>query len=546
MNKKQAEAIIKGLTDKEKRRDWLQFLHYIPQGYGQDTEDIAHDFCFKNGFNVLMVTDKQRRDEAVCVACGHTVELPKDTKHKDACKCPVCGCAGEVVHSWRRQGMERRGYFLYFQKADYEPTFVTCRGIYFNMYLDIKGGDPAPCYAFEDHSYILFTPDGVDHRSVHDYIGYSISYNKHKSAFTRFSNYWNAGGYFMSRGVPDMNLGIALGTLFDSIKGTCLEHCQADSMIGLEGDIVKYLEFYLKHPQTELIIKNGLGGLVIDKIQGKKRVPVNWRAKTMSEFLRLPHLGRKEKQYIRSLAGYMAGNWLCVMQDYITGHPGRSITDLPSNPNLVNEFELRDNLLERLRDINSYGISTPKAFKYLSACVGNSKKLNISDALIFWSDYLDSALRLELDLRDTAIMYPKNLRRAHDNLVKQLKLRANELLNKKIAETFENRERLIYQSGKYFCRPAKDTDELIAEGTALHHCVGTYAQRYAEGKTNIVLIRATEAPDTPLVTMEISPENEVIQVRADRNRTPEPEILAFVEEYKAKVLASLRKGRKAA
>lgn len=275
-------------------------------------------------------------------------------------------------------------------------------------------------------------------------------------------------------------------------------------------------------------------------------MPVNWRAKTMGEFLRLPHLGRKEKQYIRSLAGYLAGNWLCVMQDYITGHPGRSITDLPSNPNLVNEFELRDNLLERLRDINSYGISTPKAFKYLGAYVENSKKLNISDALIYWSDYLDSALRLELDLRDTAIMYPKSLRRAHDNLVRQLKLRANELLNKKIAETFENRERLIYQSGKYFCRPAKDTDELIAEGTALHHCVGTYAQRYAEGKTNIVLIRATEAPDTPLVTMEISPENEVIQVRADRNRTPEPEILAFVEEYKAKVLAILRKGRKAA
>ncbi|MGM9529424.1 MAG: hypothetical protein ACI3XH_05430 [Phascolarctobacterium sp.] len=71
MDKKHAEEILKGLTDKEKRRDWLQFLHYIPQGYDQDTEDIAHDFCFKNGFNVLMVTDKQRRDEAVCGLWPH-------------------------------------------------------------------------------------------------------------------------------------------------------------------------------------------------------------------------------------------------------------------------------------------------------------------------------------------------------------------------------------------------------------------------------------------------------------------------------------------
>lgn len=546
MDKKHAEAIIKGLTDKEKRRDWLQFLHYIPQGYDQNIEDIAHDFCFKKGFNVLLVTDRQRRNEAVCVACGHMVELPKGVKHKDDCKCPVCGCAGEVVHAWRRQGMERRGYFLYFQKADYDKTLVTCRGIYFNMYLAVGQGDPVPCYAFEDHSYMLFTPNGVDHRSVHDYIGYSISYNKHKSAFTRFSNYWNAGGYFMSRGVPDMNLGIALGSLFDSIKGTCLEHCQADYMIELDGDIIKYLEFYLKHPKTELIIKNGLSRLIVDKMVEKKKVAVNWRAKTMTGFLRLPHLGRKEKQYLKGLAGYIGGNWLSVMQDYVTGHPERSITDLPSNPSLVNEFEIRDNLLERLRAINGYGITTPKVFKYLGNCIKSSRRLNMSDALIYWSDYLASAVELELDLRDTAIMYPNNLKRAHDNLVSQLKLRANELLDKKIAETLENREKLSYQSVKYFCRPAKDTEELVAEGSALHHCVGTYAEKYAAGKTNIVFVRAMEAPDDPLVTMEISPENEVIQVRADRNRTPEPEILAFVEEYKAEVLANLRKGRKAA
>ncbi len=546
MDKKHAEAIIKGLTDKEKRRDWLQFLRYIPQGYDQNIEDIAHDFCFKKGFNVLLVTDRQRRNEAVCVACGHMVELPEGVKHKDACKCPVCGCAGEVVHAWRRQGMERRGFFLYFQKADYDKTLVTCRGIYFNMYLAVGQGDPAPCYAFEDHSYMLFTPNGVDHRSVHDYIGYSISYNKHKSAFTRFSNYWNAGGYFMSRGVPEMNLGIALGSLFDSIKGTCLEHCQADYMIELDGDIVKYLEFYLKHPKTELIVKNGLSRLIVDKIVEKKSGPVNWRAKTMTGFLRLPHLGRKEKQYLKGLAGCIGGNWLSVMQDYVTGHPERSITDLPSDHSLINEFEIRDDLLDRLRAINGYGITTPKVFKYLGSCIMSSRRLNMSDALTYWSDYLYSAVERELDLRDTAIMYPNNLRRAHDNLVSQLKLRANALLNKKIAETLENREKLSYQSGKYFCRPAKDTEELIAEGSALHHCVGTYAEKYAAGKTNIVLVRAMEAPDAPLVTMEISPENEVIQVRADRNRTPKPEILAFVEEYKAKVLANLRKGRKAA
>lgn len=34
-------------------------------------------------------------------------------------------------------------------------------------------------------------------------------------------------------------------------------------------------------------------------------------------------------------------------------------------------------------------------------------------------------------------------------------------------------------------RPADDADELIAEGAALHHCVGGYADRMADGETAI-------------------------------------------------------------
>lgn len=48
---------------------------------------------------------------------------------------------------------------------------------------------------------------------------------------------------------------------------------------------------------------------------------------------------------------------------------------------------------------------------------------------------------------------------------------------------------------------------MIAEGQALHHCVGGYALRMAEGKTAIFFIRLAEEPDRPYYTLELQGKN---------------------------------------
>ena len=61
-----------------------------------------------------------------------------------------------------------------------------------------------------------------------------------------------------------------------------------------------------------------------------------------------------------------------------------------------------------------------------------------------------------------------------------------------------------------------DGGELVAEGEYLHHCVGGYADRMAESKTTIFLIRRAEAPDTPFFTLEWL-NGQVQQCRTERN-----------------------------
>ena len=77
-------------------------------------------------------------------------------------------------------------------------------------------------------------------------------------------------------------------------------------------------------------------------------------------------------------------------------------------------------------------------------------------------------------------------------------------------------------------------EDLRREGQILHHCVGTYVERVAEGKTTILFIRKTESPEEPYYTMEWRDEK-VIQCRGMRNKDMTPDVEAFVTAFERKM-----------
>lgn len=108
------------------------------------------------------------------------------------------------------------------------------------------------------------------------------------------------------------------------------------------------------------------------------------------------------------------------------------------------------------------------------------------------------------------------------------------LFTKRAAEL----EWLSFEESGLLIRPCLHEDELIEEGRQLHHCVASYAKRYAEGQTAILFIRRTEEPDEPFFTLEFDEERMVVsQNRGKRNcgRTPE------VEEFEKAWLDHVRK-----
>lgn len=200
----------------------------------------------------------------------------------------------------------------------------------------------------------------------------------------------------------------------------------------------------------------------------------------------------------------------------------------------------------RLEQLKKAGISVESALNYIKKQNQETSR-GLYYVLIDWTDYVRDCEKLGLDLADTAVVKPRDLQHAHQNVIAQLKIKADKLLNEQIAKLLKTRKRYNFSDGGLIAKVAASAEELIAEGDALHHCVGTYADKHAKGQCTIVLIRKQSEPDKPYYTMELSTRGKIVQVRGDHNCGMTKDVAAFVEAYKNYLTKLVKKrGAKAA
>lgn len=96
-------------------------------------------------------------------------------------------------------------------------------------------------------------------------------------------------------------------------------------------------------------------------------------------------------------------------------------------------------------------------------------------------------------------------------------------------------KRFGFQKDGFKVIPPNKATEISDEGALLHHCVGSYIERMAEGKTIILFIRQEQEPDKPFFTMEVK-NSEVIQLHGFQNCNAPEDVEKFVEVWKKQVL----------
>lgn len=106
-----------------------------------------------------------------------------------------------------------------------------------------------------------------------------------------------------------------------------------------------------------------------------------------------------------------------------------------------------------------------------------------------------------------------------------------ERLNKLAAKLYDQRkEKFEYVDDNFSIVVPEEMNKITKEGVYLHHCVGGYISRVAEGRTNILFLRKNENIDIPFFTIEVNNHNEIIQIHGLYNRWlgNEPDAVKFV------------------
>lgn len=538
MKKKEIEqAVVKCWPESRERllgdKDFLHFMRYFPAGIGDKVKRYFNQVATGNE-NFFMVPDREDKQKAICSRCGKHIVLAKfKLSHKDRTTCPKCGADGEVVHAWRRARTQAKYYFTYFERALYDKEAIIARSFAVYRCICTDTGEIFDDYVPREY-YLMRKGEAIHWTHECDFWGREW-WSKRRSLYSK--------DYVMELSGYQVCLG--LDRLKPLLKDSWLKYSQLDAFIRLTGaeDAFRYIGLYQKHPQLEYIMKMGLWNIIAEGLQCHSfRNIFNWKGKTPKDLFGVP-IGKGDMLALSALAVDMDTFHLAL---YLKKNSRFSLTDLAQKRKELERLSNFDTC-KRFDTLKGYGVCAEETLKYiLRQQQKKTRYQSIRGVLIDWMDYLKDCNELGLSLEDTAVLKPHDLQQAHQNIIAQLKIKADEELDKQMAKLKEERKRYNFAAGGFIAKVAENSTELIGEGKVLHHCVGTYADRHAKGKCTIILIRRLEEPEVPFYTMElVGPEKRIIQVRGNHNCGMTHEVEAFVESYK-KYLAELgKKGAKA-
>ena len=207
-------------------------------------------------------------------------------------------------------------------------------------------------------------------------------------------------------------------------------------------------------------------------------------------------------------------------------------------------LQIRANQFESFFEYTDHHGHKPNIVRTLNYLYRERQKAEVGKKFLIDLQYLTdywNALHKVNGNMDPALLYPKNLIKAHDDMNDKVREKANLELDMNIRKYSQENEYLSFcdEETGLTIFPAPSHQALIDEGKTLHHCVATYAKSVSEGKTLILFIRKTAEPETPYFTLEFRNGN-VAQNRGMRNCNRTAEVKAFEEKW----LKHIKEGKK--
>ena len=491
---------------------------HIPNKLTPEIEKFAIEEVFEHQ-RYIFTRREGKQQYGYCTYCHKDFPTP-GYRHNWEVTCPECGSICFVKASGiSRKKMVNEAYFTYYLKSAIDPQAIVAIGLY--AVRDFSGSYRGVKTKYIDMNLYVFKPGVGGH------------------AFTRWAYYsqaqtMEAGTLSPAKSVKckfylghnaNIHSTYSRESIAAAVAGTPYRYSTWEKYD--INDMTEFFDLCSRYPCVEYLTKLGFGNMVESKLLGYRTYSaINWRGQNL---LRVLKLTKQELKTIKSQR--LPLNFLTLRILQLGKKDGSNLTIDEAIKISNGPGSYYDDLIKLLR----YG-SIRKISGYLSKQAAKHYNGSASQALITWRDYIADCGQLNLDITQERVLFPRNLYRAHQNTIKQIKIKADKELDKKIKIRAKRLyEQYYFEHQGLMIRPAQSTRELIAEGKALHHCVGTYAKRYAAGDIILLLIRKISEPDKPYFTVEVR-NRKLIQVHGLENCDPDKRVKEFVVMYEAEKL----------
>ncbi|WP_281885626.1 PcfJ domain-containing protein [Paenibacillus sp. YYML68] len=501
-----------------------EFLAHFESKISQELCDYVRDVVLLKSRYVFLTREKGCQ-YGHCTHCK--AKYRTNLNHNDDTTCPNCSSACIA----KKAGLGRKhlydaSYVVVYEKSVVNPAAMVARGI--TVQRDYSGDYTQVVTKFHADCLYLFE------------MGNSKMYR---------SNYHSTRGYYPERTVHSdfykTNFHSTIGFhsycpeqfLLEAIKGTPYQYSTWESYRC--GDNVKFFDLYSKHPCVEYLTKLKMNYFVLAKLDRAYTYgAINWNGKSIDKVLKLEK--SRVKEFLRFVE-HPSGHPLTLRLFQISCKEKSELTLHQLN----DMAERYDDCFEALKKVLKYtALRRADGYIQKQQRVERQAKRPCApkDILGTWYDYIGDCIRLGFDLTNDMVLFPSNLHRAHLNTIKQVKVKENKELDEKIKQRKKRLDQYHFEHSGYLIRAAADTAELIIEGKVLHHCVGTYADRYAKGDCDILVIRKIEDPDIPFFTMQISG-GKIVQCRGHKNCDTTNEVKQFIDKFQKERLEKKPKQR---
>lgn len=432
-----------------------------------------------------------------CSHCGRMVTVIRP-KHNDFGTCSHCGVRAKYKSKGKIKTLATREYYgQVIQKI--RGGIVARRFRQRQWYQGTDCKNPKS-YLYETER-ILLMDDGTTKRY------YYGNYKNKKWRFIFDSDYTVERKRFYhpcSMKLYTRNLSV--------LKKTILKNSTVDMWEVLPMGVFDYIALERKYPLIEKVVKIGMFRFARQLLSIRLEEITMMLNDSQTELTKILKLDRARLNRMKTMDGELNHlEWLQYEKTICRIFPDEMIRDFAEN-----------NILPGSLGFLPLPLKHVKIWNYMK----KQKELclmSMLDVYDTWRDYINMAESENMDITNEMIWKPKDLYKAHQQLVMirmhgEIEQEAEKLARKwpKVNDQLPKLQKYEYSDGKFVVIAPKTIADIVREGRILQHCVHTcdfYFDRIGRDESYLFFLRRADSKDVPWYTLEVEPNGNIRQKR---------------------------------